>query len=169
MTGAVPRKRTSWTLVALASLALVAVWLVSPPAADAYPDPVCNASVRAAAPAGSGNFTVTGTSNVSRHWVMTYQSQVATGTGKKFTHTFKAGTKAGAKSVKIDCGGGLTQDVPVTPHHPTTDTQANASPPVDHNGVLPGTGGPSFWILLVGLILTTGGYASIRSSRKSQA
>lgn len=158
-----------WVLAVMASLALIAVWLVSPPAAQAYPDPVCNASVRQAPPPGSGNFIVTGTSNTSRHWTMTYQGQVATGTDKTFSHKFKAtGAKASANVVKVKCGGGLTQDVPVTPHHPA-NPNANGSAPVDHNGVLPGTGGPSFWILLAGLVLLAGGYASVRSGRKAQS
>ena len=172
--------------VLTALLASLAALLVSP-AAQAYPESVCAYSVQPQDLVGGKPITVTGTSTVSHNWRFRLDSnanpearvsprtaagaaiapQQATGTGTTCSHTFTTPTvtKKTTLYVHCFCDGGGEKIFPVTlePIGGATPPGQGANPP-DHNGILPGTGGPALWVLLaaVALLLVGLGISSIR-------
>jgi hypothetical protein len=175
--------------VLLALLASLTALLVSP-AAQAYPESVCAYAVQPQDLVGGKPITVTGTSTVSHNWRFrldananpearvspraartaagaAFTPQEATGTGTTFSHSFTTPTvtKKTTLYVHCFCDGGGEKIFPVTlePTGSSIGPGQGTNPP-DHNGILPGTGGPALWVLLaaVALLLVGLGISSIR-------
>ena len=156
------------------------------PSAQAYPEPVFQISVNHQVMVGGVPFIGHAKANVACHdWTLTFLDQTASGTGKTFDHTFStpavttkkiypmhavcqytmaAGSAGSALKVAAQT---WTGDIPIT----LLPKGASAAAPVSHasgggGGLLPGTGGPSFWVLLAGLVLVLGGTTAIVRSRR---
>jgi hypothetical protein len=164
----------------LAALGAIVVGLASAvtlvataPSASAYPDAVCTVSVQPQRVVGGKPITVTGTSTTSRTWTFTFNGQTATGKGTRFRHVFATPTvtKQTTLQVKGSCNGGAVQVVPATVL-PGDGAGGGTSGPgqgaaeADHNGILPGTGGPAFWVLVAALLLLLAGLGTMVRSRR---
>jgi hypothetical protein len=149
--------------------------LLVTPSAQAYPESICAYAVQPQQLVGGNPITVTGSSTVSHHWRFRLDGnanaearlaarkaaadvtpQEATGTGTTFSHTFATPkvTKKTTLYVHCFCDGGGEKIFPVTldPAGSVLAPGQGSNPP-DHNGILPGTGGPALWVLLVALAL----------------
>jgi hypothetical protein len=155
--------------------------VVLAPAAQAYPESVCTYAVQPQTLVGGGPVTVTGTSTVSHHWRFRLDdsataggrpaaggsAQDATGTGTTFSHTFRTPKVKTRTTVYVhaSCDGGGVKVLPVTldPAGAGLAPGQGAALP-DHNGILPGTGGPGLWLLLaaLALLLVGLGISSVR-------
>jgi hypothetical protein len=163
--------------VVLAALVGTLTALLVSPAAQAYPESVCAYAVQPQQLVGGNPITVTGSSTVSHQWRFRldananpearvavgrqaagadFTPQEATGTGTTFTHTFATPkvTKRTTLYVHCFCDGGGEKIFPVTLDPPGgVLAPGQGSNPPDHNGILPGTGGPGLWVLLVAIAL----------------
>ena len=175
--GILVKKVLSLAVAALVGL-LTVIGLA--PAAQAYPEGVCDLEVSAQV-VNSGE-TVTATSHYSVvdtsarkqagddvHWVLTFNGDSRTGTGETFTASFTAPDVTKPSSFKLTSTGtgpagtcSRSVDVTVLP-------DGSVSPPGGGGG-LPNTGGPDLWILLLGVVLVGAGTAvTLRTRRKSRA
>jgi hypothetical protein len=172
----------------LAALLASMTVLMAAPSAQAYPDDVCVYSVQPQRLVGGSPITVTGKSTVSRTWVVrlddkpaagatrldrtaardAFTPQTATGTGTTFKHTFTTPkvSKQRTLYVHCNCDNGAEQVFEVT-ILPTAVAQGGAVAP-DHNGILPGTGGPALWILLLALALVLVGFGIVDVRRRNR-
>jgi hypothetical protein len=153
-----------------AFLLAVPVLLALAPSADAYPDSVCRVAVQPQRVVGGEPITVTGSSTVSHNWTFVFDGQTATGSGTTFRHEFTTPKVDASRTIDLvaTCDGGADQHVPVQvdPASGASD-QGQAAAQPDHNGILPGTGGPGFWLLVAAvLLLLAGGVAMARSRRR---
>jgi hypothetical protein len=155
--------------VVLIALLTAAIGAVVTPSAQSYPESVCAFAVKPQSVVGGEPINVTGTSTVSRRWTFRldarrgdarlareasadgFKPQTATGTGTTFTHTFQTPKVSKARNLYVHCNceGGGSQVFAVRLFAPG----GQASNPPDHNGILPGTGGPGLWLLLAALAL----------------
>jgi hypothetical protein len=173
-----------------ALVASVLALLVSP-AAQAYPESVCAYAVQPQHLVGGKPVTVTGTSTVSHNWRFrldanpgpearrapraaagaAFTPQEATGTGTTFSHTFQTPgvSKQTTLYVHCFCDGGGEKIFPVTldPAGSVIAPGQGSNPP-DHNGILPGTGGPALWLLLAAVALLLVGLGISAARRREQ-
>jgi LPXTG-motif cell wall-anchored protein len=148
------------------------------PAAQAYPEGVCDLEVSAQVVNSGESITATCTYSVVDNsarksalsdttWVMTFNGETRTGTGETFTQTFTAPsvtepTTFALKSTGTGDAGTCSRTVNIT----VLPDGSVVSPPGDD---LPNTGGPNLWILLAGLGLVVAGTAvTLRSRGKVQ-
>ena len=146
------------------------------PAAQAYPEGVCDLQV--SAQQVNGGDTITATSHYSVvdtaarkqagddvHWVLTFNGETRTGTGETFKASFTAPEVGKRTSLTLTSTGNgpagtcsRSVDITVLP------TGSQVTPP---GGDLPNTGGPDLWILLAGLGLVGVGTAvTLRTRRR---
>jgi hypothetical protein len=159
----------------VAFLLAVPVLLALAPSADAYPDTVCRVTVQPQHVVGGQSITMTGSSTVSQTWTFTFNGQTSTGQGTTFSHEFTTPAVSTSRTLDLvaTCGG-TDQHVPVqvgpatgTAGPAAGPTQAAAQP--DHNGILPGTGGPGFWVLVAAIVLLVAGGIATTVSRRRDA
>jgi hypothetical protein len=141
----------------LATLLASLTVLLTGPGAQAYPDSVCTITVQPQRVVGGQPITVTGTSTVSHTWTFEFNGKTATGKGTTFSHKFATPKVKSGRTLVVHamCDGGADQEIPVlvdAAHGSAGQGQGGAVAP-DHNGILPGTGGPGLWILLLALAL----------------
>jgi hypothetical protein len=174
--------------VGLASFAVV---VAVAPSASAYPAPVFGLSVDHQVLVGGNPFTATATSSVDcTSWTLRFLDQTATGTGKQLVHKFAtpvvqdktvypvtatctyteaSGAAGTAIQVRTATWDG---QVPITllPQGASgvagPSAGGNHQGTGDHNGILPGTGGPSFWALLGAVLLVLAGLTAMVRSRR---
>jgi hypothetical protein len=155
----------------LAAIAVVLVSLSLSGSAQAYPDARVELTVSHKVVSAGDSFTATGTSNVAcaldlewndvvrhssptKHFATRY---VAPQVSKVTTIPLKGGCEAAAGTTGAD----RTLDVTVLPR-----ANAAAPAPVDEGADLPGTGGPSWVVLLSGLVLALAGATAVTVARR---
>jgi hypothetical protein len=173
-------------LVALVSLGgLVAM----APSASAYPAPVFDLSVDHQVLVGGNPVTATATASVTCHgWTLTFLDQSASANGTKFVHKFSTPVvqKKTVYNLRATCsytavsgraGAAVMPvaqtwkgEIPITllPKGSNGGSGSNGGG-TDHNGVLPGTGGPGFWVLTLAILLLLGGVGTMVRSRRTHA
>ena len=167
-------------LIVIGATALATLFAVLgvAPAAQAYPEGVCNLEVSAQVVNSGESITATGTYSVvddgarasalsDTTWEMTFNGDTRNGTGETFTQTFKAPTVAEPTVYKLSAvatgdAGTCSRSVNVT----VLPNGTTVKPPGDE---LPNTGGPRLILLIVGLGLVVAGAVSIRMSRKERS
>jgi hypothetical protein len=177
----------------LAALGAIVVGLASAvtlvttaPSASAYPAPVFDLSVGHQVVVGGNPFTATAQASVDcSGWTLRFLDQTATGHGTRLVHTFAtpvvqkktvyrltasctyaqvSGAAGRAIQVRTATWSG---DVPITLLPRGSGAAGpSAGGTTDHNGVLPGTGGPAFWVLLAAVLLLLAGLTTLVRSRR---
>jgi hypothetical protein len=154
------------------------------PSASAYPAPVFDISVDHQVMIGGTPFTGFARASVECHdWTLRFLDQTAAGAGKNYQHRFstpvvtkKTVHQMTATCVYSDVTGGAgravhartltwTGEIPITLLPQGAGTNGGPSGH-DGNGILPGTGGPGWWVLLVALMLLAGGGVAMLRSRR---
>jgi hypothetical protein len=155
----------------LATLLASLTVLLTGPGAQAYPDSVCTITVQPQRVVGGDPITVSGTSTVSHTWTFRFNGHSATGTGTTFSHKFATPKVKVGRTIVVHamCNGGADQEIPVlvdAAHGVAGPGQGAVAP--DHNGILPGTGGPALWILLIALALVLLGLGVVDVRRRNR-
>jgi hypothetical protein len=174
-------------------LASMAALVATAQSASAYPAPVFDLSVDHQVVVGGNPFTATATASVDcTQWTLRFLDQTATGTGKKLVHQFstpvvskKTVYPVSATCTYTDASGAAgtaiqvrsatwTGDIPITLLPRSSGgvggPSAGGGSGGDHNGILPGTGGPAFWVLVVAVLLVLAGLtAMVRSRRRGNS
>lgn len=178
------RKYPAVVLAALVSM--MSAMLIAGPA-QAYPQQAVHIHFHVDHQVVHGGSTVTGftSADVRCDWTVTFLSQSASGSGKRFRHEF-ATPKVHKRTVypmRATCRYTSSQGdpktwtgtIPITVvptgdplHQGAAGAGVNAAPPAGGalSGLLPNTGGPAFWVLLAGLALLLGGAGVLLSSRR---
>ncbi|WP_310961852.1 LPXTG cell wall anchor domain-containing protein [Nocardioides terrisoli] len=175
--------------VAAAMIATLLAVALSAPAAQAYPSPVFDISVSQQVVVGGHTFVGHAHASVRCHdWTLTFLEQSAHGPGKTFNHRFdtpvvqtKTTYPMHARCVySVDAGATgsspraadqtWTGTVPITLLPQKSHGQAApANSAGAGGGLLPNTGGPSFWILIAAIVLIIGGGGAVLRSRRRSA
>ena len=168
-------------LIVIGATALATLFMLFgfAPAAQAYPEGVCDLEVSAQV-VNSGE-TVSATSHYSVvdssarkqagddvHWVLTFNGDSRTGTGETFTASFTAPDVTKPSSFKLTSTGTGPAGTCSRSVNVTVLPNGSVSPPGGGGG-LPNTGGPALWLLIAGLGLVGGGAVAIRMSRKEHS
>jgi LPXTG-motif cell wall-anchored protein len=155
----------------LAALLATITVLLTGPGAQAYPESVCTVSVHPQRVVGGNPITVTGSSTVSHTWTFRFNGQTATGKGATFTHKFQTPKVTSERTIVVhaQCSGGAEQQIPVVVEPANAAGPQGGSTAPDHNGILPGTGGPALWILLAALALLLLGLGVVDVRRRNRA
>jgi LPXTG-motif cell wall-anchored protein len=164
-------------VLSLAVAALVGLFALVglAPAAQAYPEGLCDLEVSAQVVNSGESITATCTYSVvetdarksalsDTTWVMTFNGETRNGTGETFTQTFEAPVVSEPTTFKLTSVG--TGDAGTCSRSVNITVLPNGSavtPPGD--GDLPNTGGPNLWILLAGFGLVGTGIAVTLRSR----
>jgi LPXTG-motif cell wall-anchored protein len=156
-------------LGAVGTLSLAAgALVVDGPGAQAYPEPVCPATVSAQHVVGGDPITVSGSSAVSRTWTVSFAGHTVTGRGTTIAQTFATPTVTSARTLvaHVRCDDSGDQPVPVTLVPPGSGAPPAHHPPAQATR-LPHTGGPSRSLLTtgVGLLVAGIGLLVVRRSR----
>lgn len=170
--------RTALVSALAAGLAL----LTLAPAAQAYPEPNFDISVNHQVVVGGNDFIANARANVDcSDWTLSFLEQSASGVGKTLDHAFTTPVvkKKAVYPMQATCryaaaGSGAASaaqqtwrgEIPITV---LPEATAQGGPHANTGGGLPGTGGPSFWILLAALVLLLGGATALLRSRRREA
>ncbi len=168
-------------MITLATL-LVAVGTAAP--AQAYPEPAVKVSISDQIVVGGQKLVVKASANVSCAWTATFNGQRRTGAGKSFTASFRAPkvkkktvypltvtctyADAAAPRAAADKAGTstVTRTFQITVLPPDGRGSQGGDNSTGPGGLLPGTGGPSSWLLLGGLALLLAGAAALAVARR---
>lgn len=166
-------------LAVLCITALGAALLVlgTAPSASAYPDLSCQVTVSRQVLHPGQQFTVTGTTPVAVdaqnqqiadsaiHWSFRWNGVTKTRTGRTASATFTAPRVTGTRHIPLTARNSNPVSDCVK-HFDITVAAVTVSAPHGGGSGLPGTGGPTFWLLVAGLVLLLGGGGAALSSRR---
>lgn len=168
----------------VSALAAGLALLTLAPAAQAYPEPNFDISVNHQVVVGGNDFIAKARANVEcSDWTLSFLKQRASGVGKTLDHTFTTPvvkkktvypvqatcSYAAVGSAQVAAGAARQTwrgEIPITV---LPEATAQGGPHANTGGGLPGTGGPSFWILLAALVLLLGGATALLRSRRREA
>lgn len=155
---------------------LLAVGLMLPGAAanaaDTYPDPSVAIAIDPITCIGQP-LPFTGRSSVDGVWTVTYLGQTKTATGKKVAIDFDTKKAPDGKTVTLTAvqrydGGTLkrSEGITLTTCDDESGTGANRGDGSGLSGILPNTGGISFWIIVLGVALVAAGATTVVRRRQ---
>lgn len=166
-------------LAVLCITALGAVLLVlgTAPSASAYPDLSCEVTVSPQVLKSGQELTVKGSTPVAVdahnqqiadsdiHWTFSWNGETKTRTGRTVSATFTAPQVHKSRTIPLTARNSNPVSDCVKHFDITVVGATSVSPPHAGSG-LPSTGGPTFWLLVAGLVLLLGGGGAVLSTRR---
>ena len=184
---------TKALLAAMVTLATLLVSVGTATPAQAYPEPAVSVTISDEIVVGGQKLVVHASASVSCDWGATFAGQDRAGEGKDFTASFKApavkkktvfpltvtctyeDATAARKTAQAAGSSTVSRTFSVTVLPPDSQGAGGSSGSGGTQGVglgagpgglLPGTGGPSAWLVLGGLALLLAGAASLAVARR---
>ncbi|MGY2872961.1 LPXTG-motif cell wall-anchored protein [Marmoricola sp. URHA0025 HA25] len=165
-------------ILCLAALGAALLVLGIAPAASAYPELTCQVDVAPQTLRAGHQFTVTGSTPIAvdaqnhqvadadSHWTFTWNGDTKTRTGRTASATFTAPHVTKTRVIVLTARNVNPISTCVKHFDITVIGPTSVSAPHGGSG-LPETGGPTFWLLVAGLVLLLGGGGAVAASRRS--
>ena len=162
-------------VLCIAALGAALLVLGTAPSASAYPEVTCEVTVSHQVVKPGQKFTVTGKTPIAVdaknqpipdsqiHWTFNWNGVTKARDGREASVMFTAPKVKKTKTIPLT----VRNTNPVTEcvrHFDITVIGPKSKGPTDHG--LPNTGGPTFWLLVAGLVLLLGGGGAVAAGRR---